>query len=292
MPYYIDEIGIGLDKKRMAYACPGQILNPIVSFSLSPFAVEADSIRWSSNKPSTIISGADNDTLVAMPDTVNIYTAKVYYKGCMNKDQIQTVVMLPDSSLNARVENDRDKIFVGNEINLLANDITIDQTKYPVDWVNSYYWNASATNTWITTPDTLTPTARPGESLIYMVTDSALVVRAAVTDPRDIFFANCVLTDTLSVEVFPEFNPPGAFTPNGDGYNDVWNLPGVQGFTSISIQVFNRWGGLVWKSDKYEPWDGNNSKGKAVPSGTYYYIIKYGDDKGTNKLSGSVTILR
>ncbi|WP_224746301.1 T9SS type B sorting domain-containing protein [Mucilaginibacter glaciei] len=80
------------------------------------------------------------------------------------------------------------------------------------------------------------------------------------------------------------------FTPNGDGVNDFWNLPVLQGYPGCSVIVFNRYGKQVFQSIGYsKPWDANYN-GKPLPSGTYYYII---DTKtGIPALSGSVTILR
>jgi gliding motility-associated-like protein len=83
---------------------------------------------------------------------------------------------------------------------------------------------------------------------------------------------------------------PNAFTPNGDGINDYWNIPVFQKNKYFTVNVYNRYGTLVFSSIGYgTPWDGTYN-GKSLPVGTYYYII---DPKnGGNKLTGSVTILR
>ncbi len=246
--------------------------------------ITADSLVWTSSVFDSIYR---NVSPYIVPDSADIYNLAAYSDICMDKSNVIAKVFQKEKELDAHIVDDKTKVFVGNEVQLLVNEIKLlpfeeKQFEYSVN----YYWGASGDNTWVTGPDTISPTSRPLESLIYKV-----LAKVDVTGVYEDTLI-CNLSDTVSVEVFPEFNPPGAFTPNGDGYNDVWNLPGVQGFTSISIQIFNRWGGTIWKSDKYEPWDGNNTKGKAAPSGTYYYIIKYGDDKGTKTLTGSVTILR
>src|ERR1700740_2868976 len=66
---------------------------------------------------------------------------------------------------------------------------------------------------------------------------------------------------------------PNAFTPNGDGINDTWNIEALGAYANCSVQVFNRWGLKVYFSTGYGvPWDGS-FKGASLPSGTYYYII-------------------
>jgi gliding motility-associated-like protein len=61
----------------------------------------------------------------------------------------------------------------------------------------------------------------------------------------------------------------------------------------ISVAVYNRYGGLVYKNDQYNnDWTGLY-KGKPVPDGTYYYVVTYQLLTGSYiKLKGDVTILR
>lgn len=81
---------------------------------------------------------------------------------------------------------------------------------------------------------------------------------------------------------------PNAFSPNGDGINDKWLISGLQGNVNNSVNVFNRWGQLVFTSIGYnKPWDGSY-KGKTLPVDTYYYIINV-NNKSYN---GSVMLLR
>ncbi|WP_067149106.1 HYR-like domain-containing protein [Pseudotamlana agarivorans] len=97
-----------------------------------------------------------------------------------------------------------------------------------------------------------------------------------------------------------------AITPNGDGYNDTFDIKGIDlcGYTA-EVQVFNRWGALVYQSNDYTlgsietsgvhgNWDGSSpssslgSSGR-LPSGTYYYIINL-KNSGISPLTGSVYI--
>jgi gliding motility-associated-like protein len=83
---------------------------------------------------------------------------------------------------------------------------------------------------------------------------------------------------------------PNTFTPNGDGINDTWNIPPLQYFPSCTVFIYTRWGQPVFSSIGYpKAWDGTYS-GKALPVGTYYYII---DLKNNIKpMSGFVTLIR
>lgn len=67
---------------------------------------------------------------------------------------------------------------------------------------------------------------------------------------------------------------PNAFSPNGDGINDRWDVDGLRVIPGCRVEIFNRWGQPVYESTGYErPWDGS-WHGKQAPTGTYYYVIK------------------
>jgi gliding motility-associated-like protein len=81
-----------------------------------------------------------------------------------------------------------------------------------------------------------------------------------------------------------------AFSPNGDGKNDVWHIPGIGKYPDCSVKIFNTWGVAVFTSKGYgTPWDGKYN-GNDLPSGTYYYVIDPGDGSGV--LTGPVSIVK
>jgi len=85
-------------------------------------------------------------------------------------------------------------------------------------------------------------------------------------------------------------NIPTAFTPDGDGVNDVWNIRSLNEFPDCKIEIFNQWGNLIFKSIGYNnPWDGRYN-GDPCAAGTYYFVLDIGD--GSNKSNGSVTIIK
>lgn len=83
---------------------------------------------------------------------------------------------------------------------------------------------------------------------------------------------------------------PTAFTPNNDGINDKWDLPVLDSYPGCVVKVFNRYGQLVYSCNGiYKAWDGRTNN-KDVPSGTYYYTIKF--DAATTPVSGSLLLIR
>jgi gliding motility-associated-like protein len=85
---------------------------------------------------------------------------------------------------------------------------------------------------------------------------------------------------------------PDGISPNGDGANDTWVIDGIDLFPNCNVEVYNRWGELLFQSPGYkENWDGT-FKGKALPVGTYYYIIDLGDPLFPDAYTGPITIMR
>ncbi|WP_040573430.1 gliding motility-associated C-terminal domain-containing protein [Pontibacter sp. BAB1700] len=92
----------------------------------------------------------------------------------------------------------------------------------------------------------------------------------------------------VKVPDYKTFIPPNIFTPNDDGLNDFFEIPGMPADVCTSafqhIRIYNRWGKEVFASTAHNfKWDG-----KDVNDGVYYYVIDYGADK----FRGSVTLVR
>jgi gliding motility-associated-like protein len=88
---------------------------------------------------------------------------------------------------------------------------------------------------------------------------------------------------------------PNVFTPNGDGNNDRFYLSGESNYCydSLTVQIYDRWGKLVYESDDPEFWwDGNTKSGQEASEGTYYVILKgiFGDADVTRHYT--LTLLR
>ncbi|MBL0358562.1 MAG: PKD domain-containing protein [Chitinophagaceae bacterium] len=100
----------------------------------------------------------------------------------------------------------------------------------------------------------------------------------------------CFRTDVVFIELLKAPVVPNTFTPNGDNINDRWIIQYLESYPGAMIKVFNRDGQAVYESRGYNPigWDGKY-KGKALPFGTYYYIIEPGS--GRKAITGYVTLV-
>ena len=81
--------------------------------------------------------------------------------------------------------------------------------------------------------------------------------------------------DYVTIYVVKPIKVPNVITVNGDGVNDVWKIENIEGYPNVIIEIYNRWGNLVWKTAGYpKNWDGTNYRNSEVlPEGTYFYII-------------------
>jgi gliding motility-associated-like protein len=80
------------------------------------------------------------------------------------------------------------------------------------------------------------------------------------------------LSNEVQIQPSIVYYIPSAFTPNGDGLNETFGIVG-EGIVEYNIQIFNRWGNLIFESnDPKIQWDGNDHNEKA-PTGTYVYKI-------------------
>ena len=100
----------------------------------------------------------------------------------------------------------------------------------------------------------------------------------------------CSSSDDVKVEVMEQLYVPNAFTPNGDGKNDVWRIPHLDPQLGAEVMIFNRYGQQVYQTKgTIVAWNGTY-KGKSLPSGTYIYTIQM--KPGEAPLKGFINLLR
>jgi gliding motility-associated-like protein len=139
--------------------------------------------------------------------------------------------------------------------------------------VSKFIWSPG---TWLSNAAIQSPTSTPPADISYRLTVSSAAGCTAYDDVKVFFLTSPII--------------PNAFSPNGDGINDVWNIPSLESFGNSKVQVFNRYGKIVFNSTGYrKPWDGS-SNGKILPTGVYYYIINAGN--GKKPYAGSLTLLK
>lgn len=84
---------------------------------------------------------------------------------------------------------------------------------------------------------------------------------------------------------------PTGFSPNGDLINDTWTIANVELYPDVVVEVYNIWGGQVFKSEGYDTeWNGTFN-GKDLPPATYYFIVSP-NVEGQETQKGSLTIFR
>ncbi|UUC44502.1 HYR-like domain-containing protein [Flavobacterium cerinum] len=95
----------------------------------------------------------------------------------------------------------------------------------------------------------------------------------------------CIVLPACSINVY------NAVSPNDDGYNDVFFIDGITCYPQNNVEIYNRWGILVFSTDGYDNTTrvfrgvsegrATFNKGAELPDGTYFYILKYKDESGT-----------
>lgn len=115
------------------------------------------------------------------------------------------------------------------------------------------------------------------------------------------YFKKCDQAKVLVLINDVPFFIPEAFSPNGDGINDLFEIKGLARYKTVEIEIFNRYGNIVYLSKNYGEgkgktgfWDGTAQKGLRigsgpVPTGTYYYILTL---NGTEKISRAIYLDR
>ncbi len=86
-------------------------------------------------------------------------------------------------------------------------------------------------------------------------------------------YVDCTTVPTTTMKFYT------GFSPNGDGLNDYFTIEGISQFPNNELTVFNRWGTEVFRMKGYKSaWDGT-WKNKALPDGSYFYVLKDGVGK-------------
>jgi gliding motility-associated-like protein len=137
----------------------------------------------------------------------------------------------------------------------------------------TYLW---APPTGLNDPTSGFPLASPAEDITYTLT---------VTTDK-----GCSASDQVFVKVLKSPAIPNIFSPNGDGVHDKWIIQYLDTYPGCTVDIFNRYGQVVFHSVGYTtPWDGTVN-GKPVPVGTYYYIVN--PKNGRKQMTGYLDVIR
>lgn len=198
----------------------------------------------------------------ANPGTYNVSLVVKNNEGCESDTAKQIITVHLQPIVDAGIET---TISQGQTLILKP---TVNNSTLNFKWTPSLYLNRDTV---------LNPTSTPLDNILYKLTATGS--------------GGCFATDSVLIKVLIEVKIPNAFSPNGDGINDVWNIKGLSNYAKSVTEIFDRNGNVVFRSVGYNsPWDGN-IKGKPAPVGVYYYIIEP-KDRGYGTLTGSITLLR
>lgn len=164
-----------------------------------------------------------------------------------------------------------------------GTEVTFTATPSMPDLATAYQWQINSNNVGANSATFTTKALVEGDKVTCIVTSQGkcLVTPAIISNEITIHF-NPVSQCVISI--------PNTFTPNGDGINDLWNITALAYYPDCTLNVYSRYGSLVYRSVGYgTPWDGTSS-GRRLPVGTYYYILDLND--GKKPMSGPITIIK
>jgi gliding motility-associated-like protein len=109
----------------------------------------------------------------------------------------------------------------------------------------------------------------------------------------------CVGSDSLVLAVCDFYkyfsDMPNTITPSRvDGKNDVWQIDNIDLFPDAVLDIYDRWGRLIYHASGLDPlnvWDGKSMSGKELPMDSYYYVIEL-NYRGLEPLVGYINIVR
>jgi gliding motility-associated-like protein len=236
--------------------CPGESLtfsatSSCVGNVLYSFWVNGDSI----------LSNASG-TFVFLP-TQNSHQIQVVcacdVNGMVTLDTASTLVTLLSANLSAGPDQTVDS---GTVVTLQASGN-----------FDSLVWSPSYLINYPTLPSVQTT---PSQTTTYMLTG---------------YYSGCTFFDYVTVFLSNVLNVPNTFSPNNDGSNDVWIIPGIENYPDNRMVIMNRFGDLLYESASYgtvNAWAGTRN-GKVLPDGVYYYLLELGN--GVVK-KGTISIVR
>ena len=250
---------ITITQDPMVVADAGSNPTICVGGSITLNATGGTSYQWT---PAIGLSGASIANPVASPLVTTTYIVTVF-KGTCSATASVTVNVIQKPTVNAGPDQ---TIVKGQAVQL--NGTTSGQSNLQYHWLPAAYLDNS---------NVINPVASPPNDITYTL---------YATTPNECF----VVSDDVTIKVYSNISIPNAFTPNSDGINDTWDIPALSVYPNCIVNVYNRYGALVFKSIGYpKGWNGQYN-GKVLPTGTYYYTIDIRD--GSKIMSGWVAIVR
>jgi gliding motility-associated-like protein len=212
-------------------------------------------------KPASSLNSGTIFNPIATPTITTVYTVTVTNGPCVSKDSAKVTVK-PSPSLIA--QPDSIMIIYGQTVNL-----TVTSSDPGWHWFPLYGLSCD---------DCPYPDVTPDSNTKYFVT---------ITNRY-----GCSALDSVIIDIAPTFYVPSAFTPNGDGKNEIFR-PQFMGYVSLKVYIFDRWGNMLYYWNTLDGgWDGTYH-GSRVQEDVYVYLIEATDYLGKPfKRVGNVTVIR
>ena len=220
-------------------------------------------------------TGQTTPSITVIPqDFITIYTLSITDPACSTSYEVEAKFTVTQSDINPVATPD--PLVLGDPVTI-ESSYSYDSYQWGWNWIDVVDINSSTyPGYYQNTANGMSMTDYPESSTWYYV---------EVTDGA------CKSLDSVYVVVGPV--PYDAISPNGDGLNDDWEILDISSYPTAEVQIFNRWGSLIFSStgENYNnnKWNGEH-EGKLLPVGTYYYTINLKD--GSELHTGAVTIVR
>ena len=214
------------------------------------------------NTPDTI--GLDSIEIIdPVPGTLTYLLTVTNSNGCSDRDTIElTINPLPNVDAGPDTS-----VISGQSIQIGGNPTGPASA--------SYLWS---------------PSLALNDSLIANPVSSTTITTTYVVMVVD--QNGCTASDTMNLRIDPEIFIPNGISPNSDGKNDFWVIDNIERFPDNEVEIYNRWGELLYLKKSYDnKWDGTYN-GKPLPIGTYYYVLKLNDPQFPDPYTGPLTIFK
>ncbi|MDT8412833.1 MAG: PKD domain-containing protein [Vicingaceae bacterium] len=248
--------------------------NGCINFSYAGTGGTPTSWNWTFEGAVPSSSSVENPGLICWPDTVGKFVVTLEVTNSFGSSSVIDTITVSDPAIITAFSDTT--ILFGTNVTLTAQ---ATDTSGNVLSGGTYTW--SPINNLSCVLCQSTTVIQPTETGIYIVAYEAE--------------NGCVVFDTVTVTIDMQFNigVPSAFTPNGDGSNDILLVRGIKGIESLTFSIYNRYGQEVFfTNDKTEGWNGTHN-GKQVNPGVFVYIVKATLLDGTiRELKGNVTLIR
>ncbi len=179
--------------------------------------------------------------------------------GC-TADTVQTINILPKPIVSAGHDQ---SVLSGKTVQLNGSSNGVTHQWLPPIWLSDV--------------TSLAPLATPLNDIAYTL----------VSTSAD----GCIDSASVQLRVLQSISIPNAFSPNGDGINDSWEIANLSRYPKPTVQVYDRWGRLVFQSTGYaRAWKGTSINNIPLPLGVYYYVIIPGETN--ERFTGWVMLLK